>query len=55
MIVALLITAVGLAGFIASNGRTISVSRDQADDLQRLLERVEEIRARDILRRSGSA
>lgn len=56
MIVALLCTAMGLCVFIAANPmNSISVSRDQADDLQRLLNRVEQIRARDILRRPDSA
>jgi hypothetical protein len=44
-----------LLGLATSVILSIRVSPDQADDLQRLLERVEEIRARDIIRRTGNA
>jgi hypothetical protein len=41
--------------FISSISQAIEVSPEQVDDLKRLLERVEEIRARDIIRRTGSS
>ncbi|HEV8061995.1 MAG TPA: hypothetical protein VGP68_19105 [Gemmataceae bacterium] len=54
LVVALFCTAFGVLVFVTSNSHTIKVSPDQADDLKRLLDRVEEIRARDIIRRSGT-
>ena len=54
MVVAIFCSALGVGIFINSNTYNIQVSHDQADDLQRLLARVEEIRARDIIRRSGT-
>jgi hypothetical protein len=53
MVVALFCTALGVGIFINSIAQTIEVSHDQVDDLKRLLERVEEIRARDIIRRAN--
>jgi hypothetical protein len=54
MVMAIFCSAFGVSAFISSSTNTIKVSADQADDLQRLLIRVEEIRARDIIRRSGT-
>ena len=51
LIVALFVVAMGIAAFIQAKA-SISVSRDQIDDLQRLLDRVEELRARQILKRT---
>lgn len=53
MIFALFLTALGVATFIKTGPRVIAVSDEQADDLLRLLSRVEEIRAREILKRTG--
>jgi hypothetical protein len=55
MVVALLCTGVGVGIFISAISQTIEVSPDQVDDLKRLLDRVEEIRARDIIRRAGNS
>ena len=51
LIVALFVVAIGIATFIQTRA-SVSVSRDQVDDLQRLLERVEDVRARQVLRRT---
>lgn len=51
LIVALFIVAMGLAVAVQAKP-TISVDRDQVDDLERLLNRVEEVRARQILKRA---
>jgi hypothetical protein len=53
MVAAVLLSAFGVGAFIPSLP-TINVSAEQGDDLNRLLARVEEIRARDILRRTGT-
>ena len=53
MVVALFCTAFGVGIFINSISQTVEVSPDQVDDLKRLLERVEEIRAREIIRRAN--
>ncbi len=55
MVVALVCTAFGVGLYTSALSQTIEVSPEQVDDLKRLLERVEEIRARDIIRRSGSS
>jgi hypothetical protein len=49
LIVALFVVALAITTFIQT--RTIAVRPDQIDDLQRLLDRVESERARQILRR----
>jgi hypothetical protein len=60
IVAAILCSAFGVGIFTHSNTfspNTYNIqvsSHDQADDLQRLLTRVEEIRARDIVRRSGT-
>jgi hypothetical protein len=41
--------ALGVAVFLAPRAATIVVDRDQADDLQRLLGKVQALRARDVL------
>jgi hypothetical protein len=53
MVVAIFCSAFGVGAFISSSP-SINVSAEQSDDLNRLLARVEEIRARDILRRTGT-
>ena len=53
MVAAVLLSAFAVGAFIPSIP-TINVSAEQGDDLNRLLARVEEIRARDILRRTGT-
>ena len=52
LIVALFVIAMAIATFLQANTALVSVSRDQVDDLQRLLAKVEEVRARQILRRT---
>jgi hypothetical protein len=52
LIVALFVIAMAIATFIQAKSALVSVSRDQVDDLQRLLAKVEEVRARQILRRT---
>lgn len=52
MVVAIFCSAFGVGAFITSGPPSITVSTEQGDDLHRLLARVEEIRARDILRRN---
>jgi hypothetical protein len=49
-IVALFVVAIGVGTFIQRKA-VVSVNPDQVDDLRRLLDKVEEIRARQILRR----
>jgi hypothetical protein len=50
LILALFVVALGIGAFIRTRA-SVMVSRDQIDDLQRLLARVEEVRARQVLRR----
>src|SRR5262249_6231123 len=51
LILALFVVAMGIATFVQTNqSAKVSISRDQLDDLQRLMAKVEEIRARQVLR-----
>jgi len=51
LIFALFVVGMSVAAFIPQRGRSaIGVDRDQMDDLRRLLDKVEEIRARELLR-----
>lgn len=52
LIFALTVIALGLASFIQNRTATVAVRQDQVDDLHRLLSRVEELRARQVLRRT---
>jgi len=51
LVVSAFVIAMGVATFIWPGRTPISVSAADADDLRRLLTRVEEIRARDVLTR----
>jgi hypothetical protein len=51
LILVLFIVALGISSFIQTRA-VLSIRRDQLDDLNRLVETVEEIRARQILRRT---
>jgi hypothetical protein len=55
VIAALTAVALGVLAFVQPGTRAVHVSADQMDDLQRLLAKVEDIRARDILRRNDTA
>jgi hypothetical protein len=56
LIVAVFVIAMGVAAFIGTGlPRTpIAISPDQVNDLERLLAKVEEIRAREIVRRASN-
>jgi hypothetical protein len=51
LLAAMLVVALGVVAVAQPRSGTVHVSPDQMDDLQRLLAKVEEIRARNILRR----
>jgi hypothetical protein len=52
LILAMFLTACGVAAFILP--RDIPVSRSQVDELQRLIEKIEQIRAKEILSRAST-
>jgi hypothetical protein len=53
LIFALFIVGVSVAAFIPQRNRAaVAVDRDQFDDLRRLLEKVEQIRAKEIVRQA---
>lgn len=53
LVISAFVIAMGVATFIWPGRTPISVSAADADDLRRLLARVEEIRAREVLNRPG--
>lgn len=53
LIIALFLIALGVSAFIPHPSRaTVAVNRDQVDELNRLLIKVDEIRAREIVRQA---
>jgi hypothetical protein len=55
LIISAFVIATSVATFIWPGRTRIAVSASEADDLRRLLSRVEEIRARDVLSRKGDS
>jgi hypothetical protein len=51
LITALFLVAVGIGIFLQNKEERVSISPEHMDDLHRLLEKVDEIRARQVLRR----
>jgi hypothetical protein len=50
-LIALLIVGISVATLCQPRGTTVFVNAEQVNDLERLMDKVEEIRARNILRR----
>ena len=54
LVAAIVVVGIGVVVLGGFRGRPVYVDHDQADDLNRLLERVRELRAREVVRRADA-